>query len=612
VVERYDVGTEGMEQSFVFATRPGGQGDLVVRGRMRTDMQVTHERGGLRIEQPGVGGFSVGAVTGIDARGECAQGSVRYDDGIVELSLPAAFVENAVYPLVLDPLVGIAFGLNLITGFDDRRPHAAFDASNDCYLVVWSNVFSATDTDIHGQRISRAGSLLGTRIFIDSSTFNDIEPSVCNVNASNAFVVVFNRAGDISGRAVNASNGAVAVGIPIATGSSNQHAPSVGGNPVEGLVISGNAVCVWESDAEPAILAARLLVNVDLSLSLGTVHTLVSGTTSRASRPRISKSAGSTGRYAVAFSRVFFGDDPWAMVVSSSAAPLTAPLPLDPRNSHSNLLEVDGDGTNWVVVWQDDEFGSADRQVIARSLSFATNPDRLLAGPFTPFLGANGINERAPAVIRTGSSTLLAWTQGGTSSLARVGSIDPFRCRDCEGAFTLGAADITGVVNGCAALSGGGPPDDALLVWPLAPAATPSNSDIMARFWRSDDGVVSSLGGGCGTGGSAQATCVRVPNAEFAHRLRGATPNAGTFLLQSLGQESATCGPCTRTPTLNGGVVLFFVTDSAGNAVAPSSIPDLPALRGLVQFDQWFTLRSGGACSQFDIDMSNALRIVIQ
>src|SRR5262249_42160608 len=46
-VERYDLDAAGLEQSFVFATRPQGSGDLVVRVRLATDLQVTADADGL-------------------------------------------------------------------------------------------------------------------------------------------------------------------------------------------------------------------------------------------------------------------------------------------------------------------------------------------------------------------------------------------------------------------------------------------------------------------------------------------------------------------------------------------------------------------------------------
>jgi hypothetical protein len=620
VVERYDLGVEAMEQSFRFASRPPGSGDLVVRGRIRTDMLVAADEGGLRFEQPGIGGFRMGAVTGIDAKGVRVQGTVRHEDGIVELSLPAEFVDRAELPFVLDPLIGSGFGLNLLTGFDDREPLAAFDVTNDCYLVIWSNIFSATDTDINGQRISRAGSLLGTRVFVETSTAREFEPGVANLNGRNAFVVVYNRNGDILARSVSAAAGAVSAGVTIAGGASNQHSPSIGGDSFfSALSVTGNSVCVWESDADNAVMATRVVVLTDLSVGpSGTVHTLSSGAAGRPSRPRISKHGGSSRRWLVAFERQFADKDPWAIVVDSAGSPLTSQFQIDAAAGNDVNPEVDGDGTNWVVAWQH-EVAVRNHDLFARSLSLAGSPATLIGTPAVRVdIGQlPQVDELFPSVIRTGGSTLIGIDFmflplfGDTAALA---SLDPFHCAACENVASphVAGAGAEGTPFGCSALSGGGPPDDALLVWMFITASSPTNADIAAQFWRSADGAVTNLFGGCGTGGTAQATCVRVPNPGFVHRLRGATPNAGTFLLQSLGQEADTCGTCTRVPALAGVVALFFFTDGEGNAAFNSPIPDIAALRGLVQFDQWLTLRAGGSCSQFQIDMSNALRIVIE
>ena len=68
VVENYEVLPEGVEQSFTFEEALPGTGDLVVRGRLETEL-VTPFRGetggGLRFEAPGLGAVTYGAVTGI-------------------------------------------------------------------------------------------------------------------------------------------------------------------------------------------------------------------------------------------------------------------------------------------------------------------------------------------------------------------------------------------------------------------------------------------------------------------------------------------------------------------------------------------------------------------
>jgi hypothetical protein len=105
------------------------------------------------------------------------------------LRLPAAFVDSASYPLVLDPLVGASFGVST-SGNDETNPDAAFDATNDAYLVVWQRTFSATDSDIRGQRVSSAGALVGSTIFLGSTGVAQ-NPQVANVDRKNVWCVVY-------------------------------------------------------------------------------------------------------------------------------------------------------------------------------------------------------------------------------------------------------------------------------------------------------------------------------------------------------------------------------------------------------------------------------------
>jgi hypothetical protein len=289
-------------------------------------------------------------------------------------------------------------------------------------------------------------------------------------------------------------------------------------------------------------------------------------------------------------------------------------VPIDSATGSGENPEVDGNGTDWVVAWQ---HGSSNRDVFVRGVSVGGTPAALITSPIVQVTaGLPLYDEIDPSVIWTGGSALVGWDYRALplfGDTAAVASLDPFHCAPCEGVVfpaSVGGADSSPF--GCSAASGAGPADDALLVFGSITPQSPTNADITAQFWRSADGVVTSLGGRCGTGGTALAPCARVPNASFTHRLKGASPNAGTLLLQALGQEADVCGPCTRIPALSTMVAMFFVTDVLGNASAPSTIPNNTALRGLTLFEQWLTLRAGGACPGWDVDMSNALRVVIE
>ena len=250
VVERYDVRPEGVEQSYVFDRLPAGGGDLVVRGKVSTALRVEPFGDGLRCELPGVGGFTIGGVTGIDAAGNRAAGTMQYADGVLDYRLPAAFVESARLPIVLDPLLGGIFNVAVSTTTDDGDPDVAYDSGNNVYLVVFERVFSATDHDIHCQRVSAAGALVGSRIFLDNSSGTyDYQPSVANSNAADRFVVVWTRLTspnyDVRGNSVNAADGTFPGTQVVVAGSADiEYWPDVGG---EATTADDDVLVVWSN-----------------------------------------------------------------------------------------------------------------------------------------------------------------------------------------------------------------------------------------------------------------------------------------------------------------------------------------------------------------------------
>lgn len=194
LTEIYGVGDEGVEQSFVFAERPAGTGDLVVAVRITTDLALaTSQASHVRYEQPGAGGVSFGAVTGIDHHGAKAAGALRVVGDMLELSLPSSFVDSAAYPLVLDPMIGSVVTLGNGSAGTDRQPSVAFDQTTQRYLLVWNVEVSATDAEVWAQFVTVLGNPIGNPILVDGNARTGLRPAVANINDSDRFLLVWGR-----------------------------------------------------------------------------------------------------------------------------------------------------------------------------------------------------------------------------------------------------------------------------------------------------------------------------------------------------------------------------------------------------------------------------------
>ena len=193
IEERYDVRPEGVEQSFVFTARPG-HGDLVVRCALGGELAAHGEAaagGGLQFLVPGLGGATLGGVTGIAADGARCTGDVRLVGGALELSLPADFVANAALPLVLDPLLGARVDLGSGNA-NDEAPAAGADVTSADYLIAWIRTTSATSATAFARHYNQVTGL-GTTLTLGTGTvLRSIR--IANHNASNRWLVVWENA----------------------------------------------------------------------------------------------------------------------------------------------------------------------------------------------------------------------------------------------------------------------------------------------------------------------------------------------------------------------------------------------------------------------------------
>lgn len=589
VVERYDVRADGLELSFGFERRPAGSGDLVVRGRVQTDLApgvATHE-GGLWFAAPGGGGVTIGAVSGVDANGWQVAGSIRLVGEQVEFNLPGAFVDQARYPIVLDPLVGAT--INIGVGWDDMNPDVAYDAGTDTYLVVWQREFSGSDIDLRSQRVSGTGLLVGGVAAVTTSADVNINPTVANVNLRDRFLVCWQVGPsvfgpwDIVGRTVAAADGSTSAVVTIAGDAGiSETDPDAGG---ESTNVDDDALVVWDHGLGTSGAQVTLPSTGDPSV----LTTFVVATGNTDDFPTISKSGGSAGRYVVAWQRDFGGSsglDIRAAAIDRNGTLLDTFQAITSTLTQNELYpDVDGDGGRWAIVFQRQEAtGSAEHDIYCVPLVLDTGTGQLSQGVAAAVEADASDDEIQPAVAFLGAKFAVTWTdenqQPFNYSLS-LREIEPGTCVLCGLEYSLstsGSFSAGGEI--ASVLSGGGTGDQAFVVYHQANDAPPFDGDVNGQLIEAigTGGAIITIGGGCGASGTITAVGpAALGNAGFALALTGGDLVAPAAILNlNLASTAIPCQSCMITP-------IFFLVPLpmvAGNVLAPLPIPCDPSFVG--------------------------------
>lgn len=297
--EHFDLQLGGVEQSWEFA-------ELPTRGELRLQLAVTTSLRGEDLGEDLVftgprGGVRYGAAVAIDAAGRRCPLALDLRGDRIELVVPAAFVADAVLPLVVDPLASTV----LVSATQAYQGNAsiAFDYSTQEFLVVWENAFSATDLDVWAQRLDLQQAPIGAPFLIDFTSVSWARPRVANNGQADNFLVVaecsnaFTSPRWIGGRLFSTSSGTLPSFVIERAGvggsfSGDATRPDVGGDPAE----TGTTwyTVVWER--EFSVTDHDIVMRqVSPSGALRTFSPIAIDTaTSYESVPRIAKSNGYT------------------------------------------------------------------------------------------------------------------------------------------------------------------------------------------------------------------------------------------------------------------------------------------------------------------------------
>lgn len=611
-VERYDVTGEAIAQSFEFATLPKGTGDLVVHLATHTELPLVHAGSdGLRYALPELGGVQIGGVTGIDASGRQVPGTIAAVAGGIELRLPRAFVDSAALPLVLDPQIGPVFSV-ITSSVDYQNPDIAFLQGGNEFLCVFERAISANDRDLRAFRLDSSGNALGPLMSLTAGATDDHDPAVGSTRFAGTYVVVYERGGDLLGRAVTPS-GVVSPEVIVAAGTDNQIAPDVGS---QWTLADDDCVVVWHNSTQAKIQAAQLTPSASGALSVFGQVDLAAGSPGgliALGAPRIAHSEAGDGRFLIVYPRTpFLGDTKTQALLVDLDLTTLAAMPISTTaGNDEDSADVDGDGTHWVVVFESEaNEGSGDNAIVAVPLYWRTQTGQLESIGERTVTSLVNVDEIDPVVSMLESSCVVAWRRraapGSTDTEVFCKSIDLLGCGECEPTVLLANSPNIETNLAAASTSSG---FRSLVVWEID---TAGNGDLAGVAWQAADGsAANNPFSGCGTAGRMAAACSRVGNANHTLWLVDGDPSYSAFLVLSSTSANIHCGPCTLVPDPWNGFVSTMIP-GLGQSAFGLPIPNLSALGGAQLVGQWIVLNPPGQCSFLQADFSNSLTITIE
>lgn len=196
-VERYDVTPAGVEQSFVVDRPVLGAitGDLVVRGALETPLACT-------VRGPAHGPLSFadangrevlvyGAAFAVDAAQRRLPITTALCDGIVELRVPADWLRDAAWPVVVDPLTQRS-SITTSSGEESAYPSLAHDFGRNRHLVGDTRAVSASDHDLRAVLRDANWSQVAT-IFSDLTAADTLHSALSYTAAPSRWLLAYER-----------------------------------------------------------------------------------------------------------------------------------------------------------------------------------------------------------------------------------------------------------------------------------------------------------------------------------------------------------------------------------------------------------------------------------
>lgn len=600
VTEAYDVRNDGVEQTFVIA-QPLGPGDLTISGEVDSELRAepTPAKHGEVVfcDAAGKPRVNYGAAVAIDAVGRRVAMQTSFDGQNLSLHLSGAWLADAAYPVVVDPLlapVNFATGAEYASALDMARDDSANELG-----VIYRRSSAGTDYDAFARVI--ADNLAGGSFTI----WSDIDASWSTEHCSIAFVGAtakwvlgvhrkfpasnyyswiryhLHNSGDHT-----AATDVVFVAKPAAETWTE---PDVGGTPA--FTTGNQALMVFKAEDPVARPFYGDVYGMLIDTSTGAygstflVGGSASGTTYDRGGARVNKqSAGGTASWVVAFgefNRAAASDD-WdtAVVKVSTTGAVTSRAYL-PNASLDHKLRpvIDGQDGRYMLVYGMAASGHIIswmhtlRAVRVDFAEAATSPtfrnDRLLATG-----GEFFASDIAYDTWTESHWTVVHYTSGWDTYATRLG-------------FDAGVTEQVALYDGAASSSSptvcfNDDTGDFTVAYPTTEAGYP----VYVRQFEYP--VASAVVSGTGCGGSISRLSYNYAGSEFfAPRLSGAGANAPAVLLVAVGSTDVPLDGIGMPGCRLLVNPLLFTLNTAADAAGSASVR-LPLASNLAGANLWF------------------------
>jgi hypothetical protein len=618
LIERYEVGLQGVEQTFVLGAPLPGNGDLVLRVRVTTELEPDQGSGGLSFRNE-LGRVGYGAAFVRDAVSANKPVAQRFDGDCIELRVPAATLAGATYPITIDPLVA-AFPVTA-QPIVEHRPDIAWDAIANRYCVVWEQDFSATDHDVWSQLFDVSGAPVQNGLqAIDATTSNWTRPR-CAVTTG--YVLTVAARGPVGRRQVWGRQLYVpqpgVIGNPFLiavnhVGTSEVYNADVGG--ATPMIGGGSWLVVYEQsvvDVGRSIIGQRIQ-NGQLNGASFVIEPF-----GDAHNPAVARSTGDVpsndAGWPVVWQRTTLrsDDDIWGTVVAASQG-VNPPFAIDTSTRHdtnpvvSSIADpIPGGQRLFLVAWEG-QVGASDHDIFVRAMSVAGN---LSIGPTNVSAldaGSRARDQVLPHLDCDGSRFALACAEAQDAQNLDI----------CMWTLGINNGQSLSVSEGRTSIASSAQPETGPRVFANHSAEPFDSSARYAVVWEQAGDVVAARYDGFGNGGySLRPTGCSQLGMTYGSRpviggsISAALQNAGgdaclMAVSAPVPSQALGCGTCQLGIDLNGALIL------ATRGVS-FPVPNDSVYVGLQVSVQGAAIGTGGyPCIDSQVRFSDTVDITIQ